>query len=159
MAAIACCGVTSARVQETQDNFCRDHYLYHATHSGEAATLDVEIADNNELSGSLLLPANAVAGQQIDRPGAIIVVGDGSLCAQTRFDTSTPNGALRASFTLACDGSDVIKLVNVRLFDSAPLLDEAVVTIVTPATMKHFAISRRCSAPIFRLQQRQEVTR
>jgi hypothetical protein len=61
------------------------------------------------------------------------------------------SGTISASFESRCGAGNKIGQVDVLIFDSSPELEEVEVLVTTPATSKHFAISRQCDAAIFRL--------
>ena len=106
----------------SEPDFCRDHYLFHAEHADKVGVLTIELAADDTLDKSLLLP-----------DGTTVTDSDDTL-----FD-----------LTFESDGR--LRQIDVLAFDLMPDLDELEVTMTTPATRKHFVISRRCPNPVFRI--------
>lgn len=147
---------------EQEDDYCRDHFLFHEQHRAVTGTFEVRIDEDGRLTAELLQP---VAAFPADGKGLAVFVdalahaenvysaGSSGQCSTTSESVIERDNLVTASYESRCNTENILKEVDVSIFDFADDLDEIVVTITTPATSKHFAISRQCSAAIFRLQR------
>lgn len=106
-----------------EPDFCRNHRLFHADHAGSVGVLTIEIAEDGALRREMTLP-------------------DGSTMRDLDDDI----------FALTFDDDGGLRQLDIGVFDLLPELQEIEVTVVTPVTQKHFAISRQCERPIFGLE-------
>jgi hypothetical protein len=150
----------SACGSEAPADYCRDHFLFHDEHRAEIAYLDMVVTDAGSLSTKLVLPTrifdpvNHRSQSVIDAlqdSGSIYSMAEAGVCSQTGNSVSEQSGTITATYQSQCTAGTDLNQVDVSLFDLLPELDEVEVTIKTDATAKHFAISRQCSAAIFRI--------
>ena len=106
-----------------EPDFCRNHHLFHADHADEVGVLTIELAADGTLRKELQLP--------------------------DALRTSYRDDEL---FNLNIEDDGRVRQIDVLAFDEFPELEELEVTMTTPATSKHFAISRQCENPIFRFE-------
>ena len=144
-------------------DYCLNHYLLHADHEASITTLRVDVSDHGTLTATLRQPAGGFTGEpgpqdgfpdSLSDPGHVYSIPDRSDCVHSGPRVSRRDGVLVAEYESQCGQGAEIKLVNVTILDAVPEIEEVEVTIKTPATSKHFAISRQCAAPIFRLDRR-----
>lgn len=159
---LALCVGLSACTKEEVDDYCRDHFLFHAEHLAVTGTLNVIVGDDGRLTSELSQPALVFSGDSARRAEFVSALKDvqnvysagaDGQCSHSATSVVEERGVIRASYEATCDAASTLKKVGVSIFDLADEIDELEVTIVTPATSKHFAISRQCSAAIFRLEQ------
>ena len=158
--ALVSCVILSACGSEATEDYCRDHYLFHEEHRAETALLDVVVTDTGSLSAKFVLPtkildpANARRESIVDAlqdSGSIYSMAEASGCSQTESAVAEESASITATYQSQCTAGTDLNQVNVSLFDLLPELEEVEVTIRTDVTAKHFAISRQCSAAIFRI--------
>lgn len=144
-------------------DYCLNHYLLHAEHQASVATLRVDVSDHGTLTATLSQPAGSLVAvvdrpdgfpDSLNDPGHVYSIPDRSDCVHSRPRVSGRDGVFIAEYESRCGPGAEIKRVNVTILDAVPEIEEVEVTIKTPATSKHFAISRQCTAPIFRLDRR-----
>ena len=150
----------SACGSEATDEYCRDHYLFHEEHRADTALLNMVVTDAGSLSTKLVLPTQIFDPGSHRREsvvdglrdsGSIYSLSEAGECTQMDSAVSEQADMITATYQSQCKAGEDLNQVNVSLFDLLPELDEVEVTIKTDATAKHFAISRQCSAAIFRI--------
>ncbi len=149
---------------EPEDDYCRDHFLFHEQHRAVTGTFEVHIDEDGRLTAELQQP---VAAFPADGNGLAVFVdalahadnvysaGSTGQCSTTSESVIERGDFVTGSYESQCNTENILKEVDVSIFDFADDLDEIVVTITTPATSKHFAISRQCSSAMFRLETQQ----
>lgn len=154
----------SACTKDEDTDYCKNHYVYHFEHKDQLSTLNVEVAASGMVTADLVLKSDE-AREFAGNPGLrqALLVADNVFLIQTEgtctdATVSQTGGAqggdtelASLSFESQCTAGEKIKQVDVRLFDTIPALDEVEATITTPATRKHFAVSRQCEGAIYRL--------
>ena len=159
---LAFCTAIVACTDNKADDYCRDHHIYHEEHRAETGTLDVQVNEDGQLTAELMQPSlvfESGDGRLATFIGAletadnVYSAGATGQCSHTSASVTERDGTIFASYKSQCNTDDTLKKVDVSIFDLADEIDEIVVTVVTPATSKHFAISRQCSAAIFRLEK------
>jgi hypothetical protein len=159
--ALSSCVLLSACGSEATEDYCRDHYLFHEEHRADTALLDIVVTDAGSLSAKLVVPirifdqANARRESVFDAlrdSTSIYSMAEASGCSQTDSAVAEQSDTITATYQSQCTAGTDLNQVNVSLFDLLPELDEVEVTINTDATAKNFAISRQCSAAIFRIK-------
>jgi hypothetical protein len=159
---LALCVALSACTKKETDDYCRNHYLFHAEHVEETGTFNVHVGDDGSLVSELVQPVSVFSGDNTRRTEFVNALrsaeqvysaGTDDQCSHSGTSVVEEGGVIRASYEATCDAASILKKVDVSIFDLADEIDELEVTIVTPATSKHFAISRQCSAAIFRLEK------
>lgn len=157
------CLLLGACAEKKGEDFCRDHYLFHKDHQAETGTLTISVSDDNLLIAELHQPVGAFLAEEgrleaviesLRDAGNVYTAGAEGRCQSRSTAVSTTDGTIIALYESRCSIDDLLKRVDVSIFDTVPEIEEVEVTIRTPATFKHFAISRQCSAAIFRLQLR-----
>lgn len=152
--------VTGACSGGKDADYCKNHYEFHPEHLASIATLNIDVAENGELDARLTVP-RAVVGNGSDQnirsmfadPGRSFTVQSDSACALALDDVRVDNGNLVASYGAQCGANNKLGAIDVALFDQLDDLGEVVVSVTTPATRKHFGISRQCDKPMFRLEK------
>lgn len=91
--------------------------------------------------------------EALSDPQHVYSIPDRDDCNHLNPVVSDRDGNLVAEYESQCGQVAEIKRVSVTILESVAEIEEVEVTINTPATSKHFAISRQCSAPIFRLKR------
>lgn len=144
-------------------DYCLNHYLLHAEHQDSVTTLRVDVSDHGTLVATLSQPTGSFDGEfdspdgfpdSLSDPGHVYSIPGRSDCVHSSPRVSGRDGVFVAEYESQCGRGAEIKRVNVTMLDAVPEIEEVEVMIKTPATSKHFAISRQCSAPIFRLDRR-----
>ena len=154
------CVLLSACGSEATEDYCRDHYLFHEAHRADTALLDMVVTDAGSLSARLVVPTRIFdpastrresVVDELQDSGSVYSTAEASGCSQTDSAVAEQSDTITATYLSQCAAGPDLNQVNVSLFDLLPELDEVEVTIKTDATAKHFAISRQCSAAIFRI--------
>ena len=151
-------------VEDEAMDYCKNHYRFHADHRDRLGTLTVNLDEEGQLNSELLLPSVlfgedeaagdtglAAAGQRLSNVGQLYTVQSARPCGETTEKQDLSDAGLRITTTADCGADNKVEQVDVALFDTLPDLDEIEVEVTTPATKKHFAISRQCDHPLFRL--------
>jgi hypothetical protein len=147
------------------EDFCADHHLFHASHLDSIGTLDIKHSNDGTVRTEFSLPTSIFKATD-DRPGRAIQQVEEILhepdnmfalrpegtCNMTSSNVTSDANLINARYLADCGSGARIKQIDVPLFDLVEQLDEVEVFVVTPATQKRFAISRRCESAIFRLQ-------
>ena len=140
------------------DDFCRNHYAFHSDHIDTVANLSIDIASSGLLIGELQLPSELItAGARDDviatlrKPENTFTLETERECSGSKVTALSDANGVNVLFEANCGIDNRLGQVNVAVFDHVAGLEEAVVTVTTPATMKRFAISRQCEAAIFRI--------
>ncbi len=151
---LLCCIALSACTEEHAVDYCRDHYLIHAEHQDGLGMLAVTMADSGILSIVLTLPASSLIdgiGELLQDPQLVYTLQTTSDCTAATSTVRRLDSTVVATYESRCGIDNKIGQLDVVLFDSLTSLEELEVNVVTPATQKHFAISRQCESAIFRL--------
>lgn len=153
LALVACGGKEGA-------DYCLNHYLTHAEHQATVTMLRIDVSNDGSLTAILTQPVESFA-KSVERqagfpetltdPEHVYSIAGRDDCVHSTPRVSSRDGVFVAEYASQCGQGAALKLVNVSILESVPEIDEVEVTIQTPATSKHFAISRQCAAPIFRL--------
>lgn len=150
--------VLSACIEEQVDDYCKNHYAFHSEHASEIGNLHAVLTSEGLFTVQLTLPATAYSADQVNSmtallqdSGNVYTLSSENTCQPTTAHTSQNDNALDVTYESQCGIDNRLGQVDVLLFDSMAALDEITVSIITPATSKHFAISRQCDAAIFRL--------
>lgn len=161
LAILVFCALVAA-CAEMEEDYCRDHFLFHEEHQAETGTFDVRIDEDGRLTAELMQPVDVFAADgkalaafvdALANADNVYSAGTNGQCSSTSASVVKRDTMVTASYESQCSTKNILKKVDVSIFDLADELEEIVVTITTPATSKHFAISRQCSAAIFRLQR------
>ena len=151
---LLCCIALSACTEEDAVDYCRDHYLLHAGHQDGLGMLTVTMADSGILSTELTLPASSLIDgidELLEDPQLVYTLQTSSDCTAATSTVRRLDSTVVATYESRCGIDNKIGQMDVVLFDTLTTLEELEVNIVTPATQKHFAISRQCESAIFRL--------
>ena len=135
--------------RSTEPDFCRDHHLVHRDHSDSVATLDIILSDDGLLTKELMVP---VADGDSSSIGETFAMQADEGCSATESDVRRDNVGVHATYISDCGAGNRLRQIDVSIFEQLPDLEELEVTMKTPATQKHFVISRQCDRPIFRLE-------
>ena len=140
-------------------DYCRNHYQFHDEHVESSAVLALTIDEVGAVSGSLMIPSVAFRGDTSEQIAAMIQGAGGIFEPGPDYSCDLPKGGitmsaegLRFEFAANCGSEGGLDSMNIVLLDHLPEVEELVTTITTHATSKHFAISRQCASPIFRLE-------
>lgn len=156
--------VASACTKDEATEYCKNHYVYHYEHKDQLSTLNLDVANDGlvtavlALKGSLALdfPNNSSLQQTLLGSENIYQIDSAGECSNAIVTQSTGPGTPVLTFESQCTAGAKINQVDIALFDTLPELDEIEATIKTPATRKHFAISRQCEGAIYRLAKKQD---
>lgn len=156
LSASLACLLLAACTAEKEPDFCRNHAQFHADHSATNARLRVEMTSAGDVTAELRLPT-AITDQQsataiLRDAENVFTLQSESRCAATESVLEASADSVLASYSSRCGADNKLGQVDVRLFDTLPGLNEVEVSVVTPATQKHFAINRQCETAIFRLK-------
>lgn len=136
--------------------FCSHHALYHEEHAATTAKLAIVMREDGLIQSELELPVadldENAARQVLREAGRVYTLHSASACDAADFELGSADGVLTARYRSQCGADNKLGQIEIRLFDELPGLAEVEVTVVTPATQKHFAINRACGNPIFRLE-------
>lgn len=139
-------------------DYCKNHYRFHPDHVDSIASLNLEVSAEGNIGGRLTMP-HAVVGnmpesdirQLLGDPERSFALQSDVSCTLSLSEVSVTAHGYDADYAASCGSENQLGKINVALFDHLADLDEVVVSVTTPATGKHFGISRRCAKPIFRL--------
>lgn len=153
--AIACVALAACSPEEAPE-FCRDHVQFHAEHADTNGMLSVTMTAEGRIESEVRLPVASMGEalalgvlQDVDRVYALQTAAD---CTAATSTLHSSDGMIVAAYASECGAENKLGQIDVLLFDSLPDLNEVEVTVVTPATQKHFAINRQCESAIFRLE-------
>ena len=155
----------SACTKDEATDYCKNHYVYHYEHKDQLTTLNLQVAESGLVTAELTLKGDNAADynsnpafrQSLLDSKKIFQIDSAGECSEgTTMQGGNPDSPL-LTFESQCTADAKINQVDITLFDNMPQLDEIEATIVTPATRKHFAISRQCDGAIFRLAKKQDV--
>lgn len=139
-------------------DYCKHHFEVHAEHRESIASLDL-LVSGGDLSGEVSIPGAALAGlaaNDIDAlfgdAGNFFAVQSESDCEVTVTASNSVSDTMSAEFEAHCGADNKLGKIDITLFEHLAELDELEASVTTSATAKHFAISRQCDAPIFRLE-------
>lgn len=142
-------------------DYCKNHYLFHPDHLDSIAKLNLEVSTDGDLGGRLTVPRVAVGDMPesdvrllFGDPERSFALQSDASCTLSLTKFSAAPESYDANYAASCGPDNRLEKINVALFDHLPDLDEVVVSVTTPATGKHFGISRQCDNPIFRLTQK-----
>ena len=151
---LLCCIALSACADEDTVDYCRDHYLIHAGHQDGLGMLAVTMADSGILSTELTLPVSSLIGgieDLLKDPQLVYTLQTARDCTAGTSTFRRLDSTVVTTYESHCGIDNKIGQVDIVLFDTLTSLEELEVKVVTPATQKHFAISRQCESAIFRL--------
>lgn len=150
------CVALAACSPEVAPEFCRDHAQFHAEHADTNGILSVTMTADGRIESEVRIPVAARGEalilnvlQDVDRVFALQTAAD---CTAAESTLHSSDGVIVAAYASECGAENKIGQIDVLLFDSLPDLNEVEVSVVTPATQKHFAINRQCESAIFRLE-------
>ena len=155
------CMLLHACTENNAGDYCQNHYLFHQNHGDTIGLLTINLPEDGRVASDLKLPVSIFEGSNrlgelkdyLQQADNIYTLNTAQQCEAASSTVSTQGRTINASFESRCGEGNKIGQVDVLLFNSLPELEEVEVLITTPATSKHFAISRQCSAAIFRLDQ------
>ncbi len=147
-------GIAACSPEKAPD-YCKNHYKFHQQHMDSLGTLSITIGADGLLQSELHLPALLLEDSGIS---ALLQDAANVYTLRTERECEVPvvnvtelAGGVVASYKSLCGIDNKIGQLDVKLFESLPMIDEIEVTVTTPVTQKHFAISRQCESAIFRL--------
>jgi len=160
-------GMLAACVKQDSANYCDNHYLYHEPHAENVGVLDISHSEDGRVAVKFSLPKSLI-GRRGESAGRSLVqiielLSDQDKVFKLQSETActvdvavvrSADARILASYGMDCGADTKIGQIDVLLFDVLPEIDEVEVQITTPATGKHFAISRQCDSAIFRLRAR-----
>lgn len=149
----------SGCTRDEDRDYCKNHYRFHHEHLDTLAVLEIDLDNEGVLSTLLRLPASAFDDlaqmkQQLSRQENVYTLQIAGECQATSAEVGGDGDAALARYRSSCGSERKLEQINVTLFQSLPKLDEVLVDVKTPATAKHFAISRQCDRAIFRLESK-----
>tara|TARA_R110002096_G_scaffold6206_10_gene28602 strand:+ start:13405 stop:13911 length:507 start_codon:yes stop_codon:yes gene_type:complete len=140
-------------------DYCKHHSEVHADHIESVASLNLMASGDGELSGEMTIPRaalTALEASDIDAlladAGNFFTVQSDSECLISVAASNALSDPIAAMFEAHCGADNKLGRIDITLFDRLADLDELEASVTTTATAKHFAISRQCDAPIFRLE-------
>jgi hypothetical protein len=153
------CMLLHACTENNARDYCQDHYLFHQNHGDTIGLLTINLPEDGRVASDLKLPVSIFEGSNrlgelkdyLQQADNIYTLNTAQQCEVASSTVSMQSGTISASFESRCGAGNKIGQVDVLIFDSSPELEEVEVLVTTPATSKHFAISRQCDAAIFRL--------
>lgn len=151
---IAACG------EQSSGDHCDNHYELHANHLDSVATLSVELSESGTLESRLLIPSSVFGDLARADIEILLANTENTFTVQSTTACSSPNTSLNWTNDVLevrsasdCGADNRVEKINIALFDHVAGLEEIVASVTTAATAKRFAISRKCDAPIFRLDR------
>lgn len=153
--------------REESFDYCKHHYQVHEGHQADIARLHGQLSAEGVLTMQLQLPtavlgytphaaeSSSVLGQLLQSADAVYRLQSDQPCSAASVqvkDAGSGSGGLQLEYRSECGAGNSIRQVDVALFDVLEGLEEVEVQMDTPATSKHFAISRLCKQAIFRLK-------
>ncbi|HET6565601.1 MAG TPA: hypothetical protein VFG52_09335 [Xanthomonadales bacterium] len=152
----------SACREAEEFDYCKNHYEVHAEHADSIGRIDANVDAAGLLSLKLELPAAVFpagsAGPDADllagmlsKPELVYTLDSAQPCSTPTVQVLEASYGVAIEYQSDCGVGNRISQVNVELFELIDGLEEVEVQVKTPATGKHFAISRMCERAIFRL--------
>ncbi len=146
--------------KDTEFDYCKNHYEVHAGHADTIGHLEANLDAEGLLTVNLRLPPSALSGgtdsnllaELLQSPEQVYRVDSSQDCAAPTVRVLEAERGVAIEYRSDCGKNNRISQVNVELFELLDSLEEVEVQVNTPATSKHFAISRLCERAIFRLQ-------
>ncbi len=146
--------------QDEGFDYCKNHYQVHADHADSIGHLQADLDAEGQLVVTLRLPASALAGgsdstllaEMLQGPERVYRVDSSQPCSAPTVRVLEAERGVAVEYHSDCGRGNRISQVDVDLFELLDGLEEVEVHVNTPATSKHFAISRLCERAIFRLQ-------
>jgi len=151
--------------REEEFDYCKHHYQVHAGHAADIARLHGRLSAEGVLTVQVQLPAAVLGsgsvtgsgplGQLLENADAVYTLQTDQPCSPASVQVQNAAGessALVLEYRSECGAGNSIRQVDVTLFEILEALEEVEVQMDTPATSKHFAISRLCKQAIFRLK-------
>jgi hypothetical protein len=146
--------------KDTEFDYCKNHYEVHAGHADSIGHLEADLDAAGLLQVSLRLPAGTFSGggdstllaELLQSPGRVYRIDSAQACSTPTVRVLEADSGVAIEYLSDCGPDNRISQVNVELFELLDGLEEVEVQVNTPATQKHFAISRLCERAIFRLQ-------
>ena len=160
-------GMLTACVKQDSADYCNNHYLYHEPHAENVGVLNISHSEDGRVAIKFSLPKSLIgrrsesAGWSIAQIIELLSDQEKVFKLESEADCTVDVAVVRsvdatilASYGMDCGADTKIGQIDIPLFDVLPEIDEVEVRVTTPATTKHFAISRQCDNAIFRLQTR-----
>ena len=152
---LTCLAMAACSAEKAPD-FCRNHALFHAEHAASTVSLSVTMTVDGKIESEFRLPISTF-GQ--DATMALLQDANNVYTLQTAAACTAAEAALRtlqdsivATYSSECGADNKLGQIDILLFESLPELNEVDVSVITPATQKHFAINRQCENAIFRVE-------
>ena len=143
---------------EEKDSFCSNHAQFHAAHKDDIAQLWVSYDDTGLIEAEFVAPLADFSTASTTQENPYFAAEADSACEAPQLDTTTNDGNKTIRFRQNCGELNRLRGVTITVFDHFPDIEELEARITTPATQKHFVISRKCDAPIYRLAPRGETS-
>lgn len=145
---------------DTEFDYCKNHYAVHAEHADNIGRLQADLDAQGLLTVTLELPASAfdpgaesaLLAAMLQSPQRVYGLDSEQECSTPTVRVLEAEQGVAIEYQSDCGPDNRISQVNVELFELLAGLEEVEVHVNTPATGKHFAISRLCERAIFRLQ-------
>ena len=143
-------------------DYCKNHYEVHGDHADSIGRFDANVDAAGLLSLKLQLPAAVFAADggpdagllagMLSKPELVYTLESAQPCSTPTVQVLEASDGIAIEYQSECGVGNRISQVNVELFELIDGLEEVEVQVNTPATGKHFAISRLCERAIFRLK-------
>lgn len=145
-------------------DYCKNHYQVHAEHVDSIGHLLADLSAEGVLTVRLNLPASALdmglvaandpvlLTELLQSPDKVYRLETDQPCAAATVEVNEVSDGVEIEYESQCGAGNRVKQINIELFDLIAGLEEVEVQVSTPATNKHFAISRLCERAIFRLK-------
>lgn len=146
----------AACVAKDEPEFCRDHALFHAEHAATTVDASVTMAVDGSIVSEFRLPVGTFGVEPtmhvLQDADNVFSLQTAAECAAANVTLESSQESIIATYVSDCGAGNRLEQIDVLLFDSLVILDEVEVTVVTPATRKHFAIHRKCDSALFRFE-------
>lgn len=148
---LALLSLISACDSKSENTWCKDHKDIHDQHRDTITQVDIVYSDDGELTALLQIPKTDTSREALVNMDNFINATAESQCTQLDSTINEQTTTWQAEFKIDCGVNNRIKAVDVVILNRFPKVSEVEAKIQTPATNKHFVLSRQCDKPIFAL--------
>jgi hypothetical protein len=150
-----CLALAACSKHEVPD-ICRNHPQFHSEHADSNGVLSIVMTDDGRIDSEVRLPEAIFGGNStlavLQDVSKVYALQTETECIAGDAILGSSEGMIVGGYTSSCGAENRLRQVDVLLFESLPNLEEVVVSVVTSATQKTFAINRQCESAIFRIE-------
>ncbi|MBV1909188.1 MAG: hypothetical protein KUG78_07680 [Kangiellaceae bacterium] len=137
--------------EKSENKFCTVHRDVHQQHQNNVTTVDVSYLETGRLLATVEVPITQISETELNQHDKVLRVDAEQECYFVSLNIGEQKGVFEAKYHVECGMGNRLKKVTISLLENFSQIDEIEAFIDTPASKKHFILSRQCDGPIFNI--------